>query len=163
MRYIIFILLISLACISCTNRKEYDNTVADGIKKIPVIIETYETFDIPIKSSISYYSKKYGSPVWTTTVLLYDRYILRIDIDVDFEKGKIISFKNPSYYLYEITSIIMQSNGGVNISSNGGISYHLTNEEWKTLIFNNGDFPKIKIELKKDQPITEIRTAFSEL
>ena len=154
----IFLLAAALTfCLSCNHSAvsaaEYDAAVKEGRKSIPAVFEMESLFT-NVHSFITHFNIRNGKRVWNSEVFLYDRYVLTMQVDIEFDPSdtKIVKQGDLLFVLVEVESVRERPSGQqeINYTKNQktfGI------DEWKTLVESHGDFAKIGYTMEKIKPV----------
>ncbi len=143
-------LLLTCGC-SKPRAAAYDKAIESGKTSIPFITEMCRFYP-STRNSISYYTGEHATPTWTSKVGLHGRYVLVVQMEfkMDGSRQKVISWSDPTFYLYEVDRIVKDSNSLVP----GNLSLKFGLKEWNRVANNNGDLGSLGVTLKKDRPVT---------
>jgi hypothetical protein len=117
---------------------------------------------------ISYYSGQIGTPSWTSTAGLYQRYLLtmQVPIRLNAARTKVVAADNPKFYLDEFLSVT-PGKVTVTFGANGQISTSGRNRiatfeagQWSRLFKSRGDFGALGITLETNKPVQGFETSW---
>lgn len=159
---LLLLLVFSGGQVSCEgfSWENYRKAVESGRLKIQPVQEMEAMFPAQVQNFIGHTPGTL--PRWNSEVLLYDRYILKmqVPIRVNGSFSEVIEMtEEPKFYLWEVVVIEEFSNG--QLVSSFGDNRTLGLNEWNTLVAADGDFSAIGIELKKDQPVEHFKQEYT--
>jgi hypothetical protein len=133
-----------------------DQAVTDTVKNQPDVKAFVHLFP-DAENFITHYTGTAGPRVWNSRVLLYERYILtmQFDMDLDADGVKVTATAPPKYLLQEVTSVEIAPSGQVSI--NYGDTVRFGPKEWKKLEAAKGDLSVLGIKPKKNQPVPNLK------
>ena len=141
--------------VGCSERtpETYEMAISSGRREIPYAKQFDDTFD-NVHHFISYYDGVHGKPKWNSKVGLHDRYLLTLQLDVEFDQSgtRISSFGDPLFHLTEIRSIERGKGGSFSVLT-GDDSAVFGTKEWKDVIDANGNLRILGLIVKTDQPL----------
>ena len=143
----------------CDQRSSRDAAVANAIKSEPHVAAFDRLFPTA-EHSISYYTGQYGQPRWNSTQLLYGRYELAMQFDIDIDRSgtQVTAIEPPHFWLLH-RQHVQQLSGGQRIISyqpDGSMEFGLA--EWQRLVSAGGDLSVLGIQPITDAPIAETTT-----
>ena len=155
MNRVLFVLFMFV--LGCTRRSDrelvqrHDEIVAYATSDVPEFKAFKQCFP-ESRSFISYITGQNGDPTWNSKAPLFGRYMLEmtVPIRIDRETFRVTPTASPDFTFREISDISNASGREV-ISYAGAIPFSLA--DWEKLKAAQGDFDKIGIQLKKNQPV----------
>jgi hypothetical protein len=125
-----------------------------------------QNHDLAIKSGIdgeSYpgeFNRELGPTSWVSTVGLYGRYVLRmqVPIELNHKRDKIVSVGTPKFYLYEFTNIAPRGNDAYSIETRQMDTFSA--DKWHRLVAAKGDFGALGMLLETNKPLGGFESAF---
>lgn len=126
--------------------------VASGRASIPRVAEFDRLFPSSIHF-ISYFTGTHGPPTWNSQVGLHGRYVLTIQMTVNFNllRNRVTSCGEPKFYLQEVSEIRRSDNGALAVNYQG--SRELGASEWEALVGSGGDLHVIDPALRTEAPV----------
>lgn len=121
--------------------------IAYGVREIPSIREFVDTFE-KVDHTITYRTQVMGQPSWTSTALVYDRYLLSMVADIDInEAAGTITIRNP--ILFNLTEILRFDK----MSRVHGKNWLFGVEKWKKILNAKGDLSVLDDSILKNSPV----------
>jgi len=102
---------------------------------------------------ISRYALDQKEAGFSMTCYLYERYILTLSMTIDFDKDNdaVLRFYDEKIIVSEIIDIVVLPDG--RYSQRFGNTYNIPIKKWFKLYKADGDFSKIDMHLKKNEPV----------
>jgi len=162
MRKLLIVLALGISLSGCFGPSAGDimkEAVGNAKTDIPYSKEFIDLFPKAV-GWFSHFTGEMGPTTWNLEVGLHNRYILAMQIKVDFNKArtKVIKFNDPEFFLEEVVSVL-----GSNIRNNPDSHVNFGKDKWKKLVESKGDFSALGIKLTKDKPVDGFEKALTEI
>lgn len=149
-------LLLLVPATSCNHLGEYQAALRDGQQAIPYARDFTRLFP-EARSFFSYYTGEYGPTTWNSEVAVYGRYelTLQVEVSLDSPRRRVVGFKEPAFYLVEVTEVRMREGGGAHIS-HGDTQLTFGKDKWTKVVEAGGDLAVLGLKLIKNAPVPGI-------
>ncbi len=136
---------------------KYNQALDHALATVPAAHQFQELFPGAL-NGFTYYTGTAGHPGLYCETSLYDRYQLKLDMEVGFDesRARVKSYGEPTVYLTEYRSIKLEAGGGAYIE-HGPLYRRLKAGEWQRLYEAHGDFSVLGVELVKDRPVPNFK------
>ena len=131
----------------------YHLAIADGRTSIPFVADFVRL--LPNSTTgISYFTGTYGEPTYRCDGGVYGRYVVSMECPVHFTffRARIKAFGQPTFYLKEVRSIRVLSDGRLDIEY-GDTQLRFGIDKWNNIVANDGDIAALGIVVIKDKPL----------
>lgn len=131
----------------------HDLLVRDIKQTVPYVSEFSQLYSSS-HEGVSYYTGWYGRPTWYSDVKLHGRYKLSMQTELKLNRlsTKAIGWEKPSFYIYEIESVKILSDGRKMIK-NGENHMRFSADKWDVLVESDGDLNSIGYTVITAKPI----------
>lgn len=156
--------LTSMAC-GRFSEANYRQAVQSGRTKIGTVAEMERVFaDFDIQHFIGHNGGATRAMTWNTEVLLYDRYILtmQVPVVVNGEVSRVEKVAGePRFWIHEVVEVrpLPRGRWGKTIGQN----WEFDSEAWARMVEHDGDLEAIGIHLIKDRAVDDFRTVQDEV
>jgi hypothetical protein len=136
------------------DRLEYkqNQAMVDTLSSIEIAKEFNELFP-ENNRFISRYGLDQKEAEFSITSYLYERYILTLSMTIDFDKDNdvVLKFYDEKILISEVIEIAILPDG--RYSQHFGNTYNIPIEEWFKVYEADGDFSKVYVDLKRNEPV----------
>lgn len=156
---------ILLSCFGCErfSAANYHKAVESGRKKIAVVSEIESLFPDSVQNFIGHDGGSFSDPMtWNTEVLLYDRYVLTMQVDVRVDRSfstvtEVLSA--PQFWLIETLQVTPIPGGGWDAINGKNWTFGI--DEWEDLVAANGRFESIGISLQHNGSVANFSQMYA--
>ncbi len=162
----VLLLLVAVCITACDTRNPstYHIAVANAVHSeanASAFNRLYPTSD----NFITYYDGRYGQPRWNSKTLLFGRYELTMQFDIDIDRsGTIVTaIESPQFWLSHRRHVQRLPDGRLMMSYQSEGSMEFGPVEWQQLIGAGGDLSALGIKPIENSPISESSTPAPEV
>lgn len=134
-------------------QSDYDAALSDATNSIPFASDFARLFPVS-RSFFSYYMGGAGPSSFVTEAFLFDRYQMRMRIEVVFDKErrKVKSFGEPEFQLREVAKVVKAADGSLYVEFDTDGYRTFGTEDWQRFVKAGGDFSAIGYTCKTNSP-----------
>ncbi|MEO5912707.1 MAG: hypothetical protein ABIS50_00625 [Luteolibacter sp.] len=144
-------------------QEDYDKALTSGISGIEVVRE-FELLYPDAEHFITHYAKELGGSTWNSKVGLQGRYVLTVQLPIDFDESRHIPSRSgePKFHFTEVESIETLPDGRL-LTKYKGNNLHIGAKEWDVLTENQGRLESIGVDVKNGGPVPGFETEWKNL
>ena len=130
--------------------------IANAVKSEPSVV-AFERLYPGSEHFISYYTGSYGQPRWNSKTLIYDRYELKMQFDIDIDPAgtTVTAIEPPQFWLNKRRHVQRLPDGRLSISYAPDGGSRFGPDEWKKLVASNGGLSVLEIGNVDRTPVAE--------
>lgn len=134
-------------------QSDYDAALSDATNSIPFAADFARLFPVT-QSFFSYYMGGAGPSSLAMEAFLFDRYQMRMRIEVVFDKErrKVKSFGEPEFQLREVAKVEKTADGRLSVEFNPDGHRTFGAGDWQRLVKAGGDFSAIGYTCNTNSP-----------
>ncbi|MFK7788435.1 MAG: hypothetical protein AB8C95_02935 [Phycisphaeraceae bacterium] len=139
-RFVLISLPVFLLIIGCNKRTpaNMQTAIADTVQNEPQVTEFHRLYP-NAEHFITYYTPRYGDPIWNSKVTIDSRTELTMQFDIDLDRTGLVMTRTttPKFHILTTKKITKQPNGQTVIHHGPGME--LGPDEWKQIVASDGD------------------------